>query len=93
MFCCTGNELLYELTNALKPKLLHRLRFDLWDWSGQSRVAEYESFAVMPERLKYEAYVGSPAQRKDVEVADGQERIISSQSALIPLTNVTLYHH
>jgi len=98
VFCCTGNELIYELTDGFKDNLFHRLRFDMWDWSSKySRVAEYLEFRLLPEREKYVAFVGFPANLPYLEAMDGPEdpnkvfRIIDSQSSVISLTNVTMY--
>ena len=49
-----GNEYLHYLTNTRS----YKLRFDLQDWDGETRHAEYSSFAVTSEADKYRLALG-----------------------------------
>ena len=66
-----GNEYLHYLTNTRS----YKLRFVLQDWSGETRYAEYSSFAVTSEADEYRLllgdYSGTASTNEAHDITDG----------------------
>ncbi|KAL9983002.1 hypothetical protein ACROYT_G005122 [Oculina patagonica] len=60
-----GLDKIYRLTNSDT----YKLRVDLDDWEGETKYAEYDTFAVSDEASKYELSLGSYSGTSDTDYA------------------------
>ncbi len=61
-----GLDKIYRLTNSCDP---NKLRVDLGDWQGDTKYAEYASFAISNEASKYKLSLGSYSGTSDTDYA------------------------